>query len=104
MSDTSKKTATADTAATKAPAVKPEAKPEPVMYVGPTIKGVATYGTVYTTVPTQAKEIRANAPQFLNLFVPVREYGAADEMVRSQKGYVYEAYKEAWKLREKKEA
>ena len=44
---------------TKAPAKKTqavtEAKTEAVLYVGPTISGIAITGTVYTTIPEAAK-------------------------------------------------
>lgn len=86
MSDTKKTLA-------KAPAKKPD----PVMYVGPTINGLATCGTVYTSIPEAAKTAQAKAPLFLNLFIPVTEYGTADQMIRNHKGYIFEAYKDAEK-------
>lgn len=85
---------------TKAPAKKTqavtEAKTEAVLYVGPTISGIAITGTVYTTIPEAAK---ADAPMILNLFIPIREYGEAERMIREKRGYVYSAYAEAQKFK-----
>ena len=78
---------------TKAPAKKTqavtEAKTEAVLYVGPTISGIAITGTVYTTIPEAAKAAKADAPMILNLFIPIRE----------KRGYVYSAYTEAQKFK-----
>ena len=83
---------------TKAPAKKTqavtEAKTEAVLYVGPTISGIAITGTVYTTIPEAA-----DAPMILNLFIPIREYGEAERMIREKRGYVYSAYTEAQKFK-----
>ncbi len=88
---------------TKAPAKKTqavtEAKAESVLYVGPTISGIAITGTVYTTIPEAAKAAKADAPMILNLFIPIREYGEAERMIREKRGYVYSAYAEAQKFK-----
>lgn len=88
---------------TKAPAKKTqavtEAKTEAVLYVGPTISGIAITGTVYTTIPEAAKAAKADAPMILNLFIPIREYGEAERMIREKRGYVYSAYTEAQKFK-----
>lgn len=88
---------------TKAPAKKTqavaEAKTEAVLYVGPTISGIAITGTVYTTIPEAAKAAKADAPMILNLFIPIREYGEAERMIREKRGYVYSAYAEAQKFK-----
>lgn len=86
----------------KTPAKKkqPAAKaPETVLYVGPTINGIAITGTVYTTIPEAAKAAKADAPMILNLFIPIREYGEAERMIREKRGYVYSAYAEAQKFK-----
>ena len=60
----------------KAPAKKkqPAAKaPETVLYVGPTINGIAITGTVYSSIPEAAKAAREKAPMILNLFIRIRE-------------------------------
>ena len=76
-----------------------EAKTEAVLYVGPTISGIAITGTVYTTIPEAAKAAKADAPMILNLFIPIREYGEAERMIREKRGYVYSAYAEAQKFK-----
>lgn len=86
----------------KAPAKKkqPAAKaPETVLYVGPTINGIAITGTVYSSIPEAAKAAREKAPMILNLFIPIREYGEAERMIREKRGYVYSAYAEAQKFK-----
>jgi len=35
----------------------------------------------------------------LNLFIPIREYGEAERMIREKRGYVYSAYAEAQKFK-----
>ena len=45
-----------------------EAKTEAVLYVGPTISGIAITGTVYTTIPEAAKAAKADAPMILEPF------------------------------------
>ncbi len=89
---------------TKAPAKKTQAVTEAkteavVLYVGPTISGIAITGTVYTTIPEAAKAAKADAPMILNLFIPIREYGEAERMIREKRGYVYSAYAEAQKFK-----
>ena len=74
---------------TKAPAKKTqavtEAKTEAVLYVGPTISGIAITGTVYTTIPEAAKAAKADAPMILNLFIPIREPRYYSEFVTTTK-------------------
>lgn len=82
----------------------PEKAPDPVMYVGPTLMGVAIYGTVYTDIPEAAKAAKEKAPLFLNLFIPIKEYGSAETQMRKKKGYIWEAYKQAFESLKKKEA
>lgn len=89
----------------KTPAKKkqPAAKaPETVLYVGPTINGIAITGTVYSSIPEAAKAAREKAPMILNLFIPTREYGTAEQMIREKRGYIYSAYTEALKLKKEK--
>ena len=38
----------------------------------------------------------------LNLFIPIREYGTAEQMIREKRGYIYSAYTEALKLKKEK--
>ena len=70
-----------------------------VLYVGPTINGIAITGPVYSDIPDAAKEAKADVPMILNLFIPIREYGEAERMIREKRGYVYSAYAEAQKFK-----
>lgn len=67
----------------------------PVMYVGPTIAGVAIQNTVYTEMPDGAKEAAEAVPAIRNLFIPVTDYPKAQRMIREGKGYIRSAYKKA---------
>lgn len=83
----------------------PKKVSEPVMYVGPTMLGIAIYGTVYSAIPDAAVKAKEKAPLFLNLFIPIKEYGSAESQMRKEKGYIWEAYKQAVEsLKKKKEA
>ena len=61
--------------------------------------GIAITGTVYTTIPEAAKAAKADSPMILNLFIPIKEYGEAERMIREKIGYVYSAYAEAQKFK-----
>jgi len=99
MSDSVKAPEEAKTPAKKQPAAK---APETVLYVGPTINGIAITGTVYSSIPEAAKAAREKTPMILNLFIPIREYGTAEQMIREKRGYIYSAYTEALKLKKEK--
>lgn len=90
----------------KAPAKKKQLTaskaPETVLYVGPTINGIAITGTVYSSIPEAAKAAKDNVPMILNLFIPIREYGTAEKMIREKKGYIYSAYVEALKFKKER--
>ncbi len=73
-----------------------------VLYVGPTINGIAITGTVYSDIPDAAKEAKADVPMILNLFIPVKEYAKAERMIDERKGYIYSAYKQALEYSMKK--
>lgn len=87
----------------KAPAAEPKRKtatPEPMMYVGPTIHGVAVQNTVYTAKPEALKEAQKECPEFGNLFLPIAQCAMAERMIRMKTGYVFEAYKKALEYKE----
>lgn len=85
-----------ETKAAKAATKKAAAEvKEPVMYVGPTIPGIAAQNTVYTEMPAAAKTAAETLPDFNNLFIPVRDYPEANKMLREKKGYIYSAWKKA---------
>ena len=58
--------------------------------------------TVYSSIPEAAKAAREKTPMILNLFIPIREYGTAEQMIREKRGYIYSAYTEALKLKKEK--
>lgn len=69
-----------------------EPKPEPLMYVGPTVPGIGIQNRVYTEIPEDLDEAMKRLPQLRNLFIPVLKYPMADRMLREQKGYIYSAF------------
>lgn len=80
---------------------KVPAKPEPVLYVGPTIKGIAITGTVYASIPDAALKAKEEAPLIANLFISPAEYGKAHQQIKAEKGWAWEAYKQTEGLRKK---
>ncbi|WP_105302699.1 hypothetical protein [Anaerolactibacter massiliensis] len=93
MSDEKKKTT--------ATVAKVPAKPELVLYVGPTIKGIAITGTVYASIPDAALKAKEEAPLIANLFISPAEYGKAHQQIKAEKGWAWEAYKQTEGLRKK---
>jgi len=81
--------------AKKAAAKTAAKKAEPKMYVGPTIPGVAIQNVVYTAIPAAALEAKKDVPEIMNLFIPVKQYGEAERMIRTRKGYIANAYQKA---------
>lgn len=100
------------TTADKKQATKPAAQPaakhkekrenEKRMYVGPTIPGVATQNVVYAMIPEGLKQAIKENPEMGNLCIPVKEYGAAEKMIRTGSGYIASAYKKALEYKEKR--
>ena len=98
----------AETAETKQ-AVKAEEPKEPVevkegptryMYVGPTVPGIGIQNRVYTDIPQEVKDIvNGGNPLIGELFIKIRDYPAAERMIREKKGYLYNAYLAAQKIR-----
>ena len=72
---------------------------EPLMYVGPTVTGLAIQNRVYSEIPEEAKEKFTDHPQLRNLFIPVRDYPKANRMIREGTGYIYSAFLAALELR-----
>ena len=73
------------------------------MYVGPTITAIGFIrNAVYTEVPEKAYEVRESVPDFLNLFIPVEQFGDADYMIRKETGYIFTAYKHALEFKSNK--
>lgn len=74
---------------------KNKPKDERIVYVGPTIPGVATRNTTYDGMPEQLREAIKEAPCLQNLCVPVSELAVALEEIRNRQGATYTMYKKA---------
>lgn len=71
-------------------------KKEPIMYVGPTIPGVATQNRVYDGIPEGLKEAIKEVPEIGNLLlIRIEDYPEAERMIHSGKGYAASAFKAA---------
>lgn len=79
---------------------KKSADKESMMYVGPTILGVAIQNTVYTEMPEALEEAQKECPEFGNLYLPIMKYAMAEQMIRKKSGYIYTAYKKALEYKE----
>lgn len=98
------KTATAEEVKETTETVKKvKTEPEKLMYVGPTIPGLAIQNAVYTEIPKAAAEAFKEEPQMRNLFVPIIKYPAAEESLRKGRGITFRAYNKALKYKENKE-
>ena len=75
---------------------------ESMMYVGPTIAGMAIQNTVYTEKPEALKEAQKECPELGNLYLPIKQYATAERMIRTKTGYIHEAYKKALEYKEHK--
>ena len=78
-------------AGAKAP--EQEKKTEPLMYIGPTIPGVAIRNRVYAEIPESLTEAIGKIPEISNLLIPITDYPEAERMLSSGKGYAASAYK-----------
>ncbi|MFG6364920.1 MULTISPECIES: hypothetical protein [Schaedlerella] len=65
---------------------------DPRMYVGPTISGIGIQNRVYTEMPADAEEKAKQTPEIRHLFIPIKEYPIANQMLREKKGYIYSAF------------
>lgn len=66
-----------------------------IIYVGPTIPGVATRNTVYSETPESLKAAAQAAPYLNGLCVPVSGLSDALAQIRHRKGAVYTLYQKA---------
>lgn len=68
-----------------------------VVYVGPTIIGVATRNTTYNGIPEPiAKAAESGeAPYLLSLCVPVKELANALAQINRKEGYIWTFYNKA---------
>lgn len=85
---------------TKKEPVAEKKEPERYMYVGPTVPGIGIQNRVYTGIPQEVKDIvNGGNPVIGDLFIKIRDYPKAERMIREKKGYLYNAYLAAQKIR-----
>lgn len=90
---------TVETEVPKVP-VAEKKEPERYMYVGPTVPGIGIQNRVYTGIPQEVKDIvNGGNPVIGDLFIKIRDYPKAERMIREKKGYLYNAYLAAQKIR-----
>lgn len=66
-----------------------------IVYVGPTIIGVATRNTVYDGIPKSLQTAIQTAPYLAGLCVPLSRLSDAMNQIRSENGAIYTLYKKA---------
>lgn len=67
-----------------------------IVYVGPTIPGVANRNTFYDDTPSEPLQAAVRETPFLgNLIVPISGLSDALTQIRTQKGAIYTIYKKA---------
>lgn len=88
-----------ETKAQKGP-VEEKKEPKRYMYVGPTVSGIGIQNRVYTDIPQEVVDLmNGGHPVIGDLFIQIRDYPAANRMLREKKGYLYNAYLAAEKIR-----
>lgn len=89
-----------DVAEKQKESVEEKKEPKRYMYVGPTVPGIGIQNRVYTDIPQEVVNLMNNGnPVIGDLFIQIRDYPAANRMIREQKGYLYNAYLAAEKIR-----
>lgn len=69
-------------------------KPEPLIYVGPTLLGVANHNTVFHQgLPKEIQIAIEKEPAFKNLLIPIRRLALASDEIANQRGAIYTCYK-----------
>lgn len=66
-----------------------------IVYVGPTIPGVATRNTTYSEMPESLKEAAKAAPYLKGLCIPVNILAVAMSQIRNKEGAFYTLYNKA---------
>lgn len=75
---------------------KASAKPETVVYVGPSILGVAYHNTVYNNgLPQELQDAIEKEPAFRNLIVPISQLSAVGNDIANKRGAAYIFYEKA---------
>lgn len=74
--------------------IAPEVVAERLVYIGPTIIGVAKHGTVYENgIPKKLQEAVDEKPLLGKLIVKESDFAEAQKSIIRKKGVYYEAYK-----------
>ncbi len=66
-----------------------------IIYVGPTIVGVAAKNTVYDEIPEALQTAISNAPYLGGLCIPISELSRAMIQIKNHNGAIYTLYKRA---------
>jgi cytochrome c biogenesis protein CcdA len=66
-----------------------------IVYVGPTILGVATRNTVYDEIPASLQTAIQTAPYMAGLCVPVSGLATAMAQIRNRSGAYFNLYQKA---------
>lgn len=70
------------------------------VYIGPTIPGVATHGTIYNNGPSrELEEAMKKEPAFKGLLVPVDKLANASAEIERKDGAAYVFYQQAMKYK-----
>ncbi len=66
---------------------------EPVIYIGPTLRGIVAKGTIFKNGFSDAVNVKiAECPSFAELFVPVSQAGAALSDIKKHRGSIFAFY------------
>lgn len=66
-----------------------------IVYVGPTIPGVATRNTTYSEMPESLREAAQTAPYLSGLCIPLGNLAVAMRQIRDKEGAFYTLYNKA---------
>lgn len=87
---------TKNEAKTETKATEKEAKAETLVYVGPTIPGVASHSTIYNNgLPKELTDAQEKEPAFKALVVPLSALTNALGEINGKTGATYVFYKKA---------
>lgn len=87
--------------ASKTTQAKAAAKPETVVYIGPSILGVANHNTVYNNgLPQELQDAIEKEPAFKNLLVPISQLAAAGNDIANKRGAAYTFYEKAMQYKQ----
>lgn len=87
--------------ASKTTQAKAATKPETVVYIGPSILGVANHNTVYNNgLPQELQDAIEKEPAFKNLLVPISQLAAAGNDIANKRGAAYTFYEKAMQYKQ----